>query len=136
MLNVAFLVSLGLAGVSTPQIPVQTPETRPSVALEPPVPVEDEDVWTEQFLMLLQMICVVLDCGVARNEAEVSAQQWVEIYKTGGVRPNLSPEIRAEARIQLTAMDALAARGAGGLTPALRAEFRATIAGILQEISE
>jgi hypothetical protein len=135
MLNVAFVVAVALTGLSDSN-PLKPSETSGFVAVEPPVPVEDEEIGTEELLILLQMMCVIMNCSFTQNGAELSVQAWVETHRTSGLRPHLSPEIRAEAGVKLQRMDHLAASGAGRLAPALRDEFRESIANILEELGE
>jgi hypothetical protein len=135
MLNVAFVVAVALTGLPDSN-PLKPSETSGFVAVEPPVPVEDEEIGTEELLILLQMMCVIMNCSFTQNGAELSVRTWVETHRTSGLRPHLSPEIRAEARVKLHRMDQLAASGAGRLAPALRDEFRESIANTLEELGE
>jgi hypothetical protein len=77
-----------------------------------------------------------MNCSFTQNGAELSVQTWIETYRTSGLQPYLSPEIRAEARVKLQRMDQLAANGAGRLAPALRDEFRESMTNILEELGE
>jgi hypothetical protein len=135
MLNVAFVVAVALTGLPDSN-PLKPSETSGFVAVDPPVPVEDDEIGTDELLILLQMMCVLMNCSFTQNGAELSVQTWIETYRTSGLQPYLSPEIRAEARVKLQRMDQLAANGAGRLAPALRDEFRESMTNILEELGE
>ena len=136
-------VLLALSAPQVPQTTKTTNETQTTMALsDPPISEEDQDAWNRDLVLLLEIICVILNCNenseppVVWNGPTIMVQHWVTTYQLGGVNQSMTPEQLVEARARLHAMDILAANDPGFLPESLRADFRDSIANILQEIGE
>ncbi|CAG1005806.1 hypothetical protein PHYC_03264 [Phycisphaerales bacterium] len=123
------------AYVGTPAVPARA-EAPPPVAFPDP---EDPDAWSESLLLLLQCLCLILNCGqsgsTVQEQAIAQVENWVNTYASGGVRQDLSPEEQEEAIDQVEAIRAKVLLDPGVLPPALSAQFLETLDSIATDLT-
>jgi hypothetical protein len=113
-----------------------------TAAVDPPPLEEDQESWNRDLQLLLEIICVILNCNTISEPTALQAgttfsvQRWVTTHQLGGLNPFITAAELVDARAKLHAMDIMAANDPGVLPEPLRAEFRQSIASILEEIGE
>lgn len=122
---------------------VSTPDRGPNsgrpltLRLDPPIPEEDPDLWSEELQLLLEYMCIILNCNGARDSGTASSvQQWVTTYQLGGIRRDMSIEAKRKAIGVVSAMRSLAVRNPGVITADLCAAFVESLDAVLEELGQ
>lgn len=93
---------------------------------EPPLPPVDEDQWLEDFMLMVQFLCVVLNCSASSHSgasAELEMERWISTYSLSGVRTDLTPAERDHALEILDELITLSEHAPQRLDPSLVARF-------------
>lgn len=102
-----------------------------------PVP-EDPLLWAEEVRLLLQGLCIVLNCqgSSAWTEPglESMVEAWITTYEAWGVRPGMTPEERGAALTTVGRLLLDCRNDPGVLPGAVRAPFVGTLAAIEDEL--
>lgn len=129
-----FMGTLSLGSISIDQ---NTPQTSIRAGL-PPAPEEDPDIWTEQLLLLLQIMCVIMQCNPNNtvSGANETVETWVKTYEERGLKFDLGGVSKETALAQIAAMRDKAMKDPGVLAEYRRAAFLNSLYSIETEITQ
>lgn len=99
---------------------------------DPPIP-EDEDEWSQLMAMLLEYMCIILNCNGTRDssgQAIDGTRTWIATYRSAGVRHGMSESERVFALDNVDRLSAMCRQDPGVLPVELRHEFETVLSEV------